>query len=238
MTDMMETTEPRCDGFNSAAAITRSLLGWGVVAGVFYLITGVTLGLTRPGFDFGRHDLSLLMLGDYGWLQVVNLILSGLMTIAAAIGVWRATRGSRGATAAGVLIGIFGGCLVASAIFPPDPTAGFPAGSTADKASLSGLLHLAFGAIGYLSLAAAAFVIAGWLARRTENRRARYSRAGGVVVVLGFVAGAAFSAGTLGVVFLWIAVVAGWGWLAATSVYLYRTVPHPVTAAGRVKESS
>ncbi|TDK85268.1 DUF998 domain-containing protein [Mycolicibacterium mucogenicum] len=227
----METTEPRCDGFNSAAAITRSLLGWGVVAGVFYLITGVILGLTRTGFDFGRHALSLLMLGDYGWLQVVNLILTGLMTIAAAIGIWRATDSSRGARAGAVLIGIFGGCLVASAIFAPDPVAGFPPGSTAGAASLSGLLHLAFGAIGFLSLAAAAFAMAGWLARRGEKRRAGYSRSAGAVVGLGFVAGATFSAGTLGVVFLWIAVVAGWGWLAAVSVYVYRTVPHPGTAA-------
>ena len=224
---MNETAARGGDGFDGAAAITRSLLGWGVVAGIFYLVIGVALGLTRPGFDFGRHALSHLMLGDFGWAQTVNLILSGLMTLAAAIGAGRAMRGSRGATAASVLVGVFGVCLVASAIFPPDPLAGFPEGATANEASLSGLLHMVFGAIGFLSLAAAAFVVAGWLARHGATRRALYSRVSGIVVALGFVAGAAFSAGTLGVVFLWVAVVAGWAWLAVTSLNLYRAVPHP-----------
>ena len=49
----------------------RSLLGYGVVAGLFYLIAGITIGLTRDGFDFGRHPLSLLMLGDdVGMIEV------------------------------------------------------------------------------------------------------------------------------------------------------------------------
>ncbi|HKN55833.1 MAG TPA: DUF998 domain-containing protein [Amycolatopsis sp.] len=224
---MNETAARRGDCVDGAAAITRSLLGWGVAAGIFYLVTGITLGLTRTGFDFGRHSLSQLMLGDFGWAQAVNLILSGLMTLAAAVGAGRAMRGSRGATAASVLLGVYGVCLVASAIFPPDPMAGSPEGATANEVSLSGLLHMVFGAIGFLSLAGAAFVVAGWFARRGQPRQALYSRVSGIVVALGFLAGAAFSAGTLGVVLLWIAVVAGWAWLAVTSLRLYRTVPHP-----------
>lgn len=224
---MNESAAGRGCEFDRAAAVTRSLLGWGVVAGVFYLVTGIALGATRDGFDFGRHALSLLMLGDLGWAQAVNLILSGLMTLAAALGARRAMRGSRGATAASALIGIFGVCLVASAIFPPDPMAGFPAGSTSNEISVGGLLHMAFGGIGFLCLAAAALVTAGWFARRGEGRRALYSRGSGIVVAIGFVAGAAFSAGTLGVVFLWVAVVTGWAWLAMTSLALYGTVPHP-----------
>lgn len=223
---MNETTERQGGGFDKAAAITRSLLGWGVVAGIFYLVTGIALGLTRTGFDFGQHALSQLMLGDFGWAQAANLALSGLMTLAAALGAGRAMRGSRGATAASVLIAVYGASLVAGAIFPPDPMKGFPEGAATDEATLSGLLHLTFGAIGFLSLAAAAFVVAGWSARRGDGRPL-YSRASAVVVILGFIAGAAFSAGTLGVVFLWVAVVAGWAWLAVTSLDLYRTVPHP-----------
>jgi len=224
---MNEMTADRRDGFDGAAAVTRSLLGWGVVAGIFYLVVGITLGLTTTGFDFSRHALSHLMLGELGWVQTTNLILSGLMTLAAALGTARAMRGSGGATTASLLVGIFGGCLVASGIFPPDPVAGFPPGSTSNEVSLGGLLHLAFGAIGFLSLAAAAFVVAAWFARRGESGRAFHSRVGGVVVALGFLGGAAFSPGTLGVVFLWVAVLASWAWLAVTSLALYRTVPHP-----------
>lgn len=220
---MNETTRRR-GGFDGAA-VTRSLLGWGVVAGIFYLITGITLGLTRDGFDFGKHALSHLMLGDFGWAQTANLILSGLMTVAAAAGARRAMRDSRGAT--GLLVGAYGLCLVASAIFPPDPMAGFPEGATSNEPSVSGLAHLTFGAIGFLTLSAAAFVAAGWFARRGQSGLARYSRTSGIVVAVGFVAGAAFSAGTFGVVCLWVTVVTGWAWLAVASLGLYRTVPIP-----------
>lgn len=112
-------------GFDGAAAVTRSLLGWGVVAGVWYLVVGILQAVTRDGFDVARHPLSLLMLGDSGWIQVANLILTGLMVIAAAFGFSRAMRGSRVAGWSAGLIGGYGLCLVASGIFPPDPMAGF-----------------------------------------------------------------------------------------------------------------
>jgi hypothetical protein len=224
---MNDRSSGRGGGFDGAAAVTRSLLGWGVVAGGFYLAVGITLGLTRTGFDFARHALSQLMLGHLGWAQMANLILSGLMTLAAAAGFRRAMRGSRGATAASLLVGAYGVCLVAAGIFPPDPMAGFPPGSSSGAVSLSGVLHLAFGAVGFLSLVGATFVVAGWAARRGDAGFARYSRISGIVVVLGFAGGAALATSTSGVVGLWIAVVAGWMWLAVASVVLYRTVPHP-----------
>ncbi|MGH8791729.1 MAG: DUF998 domain-containing protein [Stackebrandtia sp.] len=220
---MDQTAAGRGDGFDGAAAVTRSLLGWGAVAGIFYLVLGVTLGLTRPGFDFGRHALSHLMLGDFGWAQAANLILTGLMTLAAAVGIGRAMRGSRGATAARLLVGVFGVGLVVGGIFPPDPVVGFPPGSTSNQASLGGALHMASSAVGLVCLTAAMFTVAGWLARRGESRRALYSRGSGVVVALGFLGGAAFSP----VAGIWIAVVVAWTWLAVTSLGLYRTVPHP-----------
>lgn len=46
MTDIEATT-----GFDRGAAVTRSMLGWGVVAGPFYIVFGLILALTRPGFD-------------------------------------------------------------------------------------------------------------------------------------------------------------------------------------------
>ncbi|WP_433507282.1 DUF998 domain-containing protein [Pseudonocardia halophobica] len=63
-----------------AAATTRSLLGWGVVAGPFYLVVGLAQALTRAGFDLTRHPLTALLLGDLGWLQLLNFLLTGLMT--------------------------------------------------------------------------------------------------------------------------------------------------------------
>jgi hypothetical protein len=209
------------EGFDTAAAVTRSLLGWGVVVGPFYLVLGITLALTRPGFDLATHPLSLLMLGDYGWIQTTNLILSGLMTLAAALGFVRAQRGTRAARWSGALVGAYGLCLVASGIFPPDPMAGFPAGAP-QTATVSGILHFAFGAFGFLAFAASAVVMGGWFAGRGDRGAAWYSRISGAVVIVGFFGGAVVGTGAL-----WLAVVVGWAWLLVASVRTYRTVPPP-----------
>lgn len=83
-------------GPDRSAAVTRSLPGWGVVAGPFYVVFGVVLAVTRPGFDLARHALLLLTLGDLGWLQRGNLALTGLMVLSAAAGIIRAIRNGRG----------------------------------------------------------------------------------------------------------------------------------------------
>lgn len=207
------------EGFDAGAAVTRSLLGWGVVAGPFYLVFGLVLALTRTGFDLARHPLSALLLGPGGWLQAVNLVLTGIMVAAAAVGFARAPWGRAGRTA-GRLLGGYALCLVLSAVFPPDPVNGFPPGAAA-QTSTSGILHLAFGAVGFLALAASALVVA------AASPGAAFSRVAGSVVVLGFVGGAALSPGGAGIALLWIAVVVGWVWVAVASVQAYRVVPHP-----------
>jgi len=134
---------------------------------------------------------------------------------------------------------VFAAGLVGSGAFAPDPMAGFPPGEQGDGATTSGLLHLAFGAVQFVALAAACVV----LGRRDApgapggGRHARFSTVCGVVVLVGFVGGAALSQASVGVLLLWAAVLASFGWLAVTSVVQYRAVPHPdlhrrVPAAG------
>lgn len=212
------------EGVDMGAATTRSLLGWGVVAGPIYLVFGLVLAVTRPGFDVAVHPLSALLLGESGWLQLLNLVLSGVMTGAAAVGLARALQGRRVRAAAG-LVGVYALCLVLSAVFPPDPMRGFPPGAP-EQASSSGVLHLAFGGIGFLALGSAALVVASAFA----GVAAVASRVAGIVVIAGFLGGAALSSGGAGIALLWLAVVAGWAWLACACVVLYRNVPHPVLA--------
>jgi hypothetical protein len=215
------------DGFDRGAAVTRSLLGYGVIVGAFYLIFGLTLALTREGFDLTEHALSLLTLGDYGWLQTMNLLLSGIMVVVAAVGFRRALGDSGAGTKVAYLIGVYGACLIASAIFGPDPANDFPTPTASTDPTMSGILHLAFGAIGFLGLAAAAVIFARWLAERGDPGPAGRSRLAAGATGVTFLAGAALSAGPVGVLFLWIAVVTGWAWLAWASLRTYRTVPHP-----------
>lgn len=210
------------DGVDMAAATTRALLGWGVVAGPFYLVFGLVQALTRSGFDLARHPLSALLLGDLGWLQLLNFLLTGLMTGAAAVGFARALPGRTGRPA-GALLGLYALCLVLSGLFPPDPLRGYPPGAP-ESVSSSGVVHLVCGGIGFLALGAAALVVA------RELSTPSWSRVAGVVVIAGFLGGAALSGGGSGVALLWVAVLAGWAWLTAASAAVYRTVPHPVVA--------
>ncbi|WP_092967336.1 DUF998 domain-containing protein [Agromyces sp. CF514] len=224
MSTTAESTRPT---FDRGRAVTKSLLGWGVVAGPFYLVVGATQALLVPGFDLSQHALSLLLLGPLGWIQAANLVLSGLMVLAAAVGFARLLPAPRGTWAA-VLLGVYGVSLFAAALFPPDPMHGFPVGSAdATAASTSGLLHLVAGAVGFLSLAVAAVVVGGWFRREDRPGLAAASWIAAAVVVLGFVGGGALSTTSAGVGLLWLAVVAGWAWLAVASLAAYRMAPRP-----------
>jgi Protein of unknown function (DUF998) len=209
------------------AAVTRSLLGWGVVAGPFYVVTALVLAVTRPGFHLSHHAISLLTLGSLGWLQRANFVLSGLMVALAAAGILRAIRNGRG-LAMGSLVAVDGLMLALAAVFAPDPMKGFPPGSSGGTASLGGILHLLVGALGFVAIAAAAFTDAAWSRDLGEGRAARSSTALGVLVIVGFIGGAALSTTTIGVALLWVAVLADWAWLAFACGRIYRWSPHPL----------
>jgi hypothetical membrane protein len=106
--------------------VTRGLLVCGVASGPLFVGVSLIQALTRPGFDLTRHPISLLSLGDLGWIQIANFVLSGLLAIAYAVGMRRVLHQGRGGTWGPLLIGAYGAGLIAAGIFPPDPGFGFP----------------------------------------------------------------------------------------------------------------
>jgi len=149
-----------------AARVTRSLLGYGVLAGAWYLVVSLTQALTRDGFDLSKHAWSLLSNGDLGWIQITNFIVTGLMTVAAAVGLRRALHPGRGHTWAPALLGVYGVSLIAAGTFRADPAQGFPVGTPeTTTVSWHGMLHFVAGGIGFLCLIAACFVLAGRLSQ-------------------------------------------------------------------------
>lgn len=203
------------------------MLGWGVVAGPFYLVVGVVLAATRPGFDFTQHALSLLELGEHGWMQRANLVVTALMVAVAAAGILRTVRKGRG-LAMGSLVGVYAASLAAAAVFVPDAVAGFPPGEAGGEATTSGILHLAAGAIGFVALGAAAIAYARWARSVGDRSRSLVGLLLGFDVIVAFVAGAALAQNAIGVALIWLAMLAGFAWLALASAHLYAVVPHPV----------
>jgi len=228
-------TAPRINepGFDRGAAVTRSLLGYGVLVGPFYLAVGLIQALLRDGFVLARHPLSVLANGPGGWVQTANFVVSGLMVVAAAVG-FRGVLGSKSLAASG-LLGAFGASMIVAAVFRADPMDGFPVGTpVGPPASISttGLVHFVAGAFGFLSLALSCFFAARAMSRRKATMMARLSLLSGLAIVLGFFGGfliPALAGGTLGI---WFAVVVGWTWLAVLSRHLYRAAPDPNCAPG------
>ena len=140
---------------------TRRLLACGLIAGPLFIALVLVQALTRPGFDLTRHPLSMLSLGDVGWIQVISFVATGLLAIAYSIGVRRALHPGRAATWGPLLIGGWGLGLVAAGVFAPDPAFGFPPGAPAgvpENPSLQGTIHQLAFFVSTLSITAACFV--------------------------------------------------------------------------------
>lgn len=206
--------------------ITRSLLGWGAVAGPFYVATSVVQGLTRDGFDFTRHQWSLLENGGLGWIQVTNFALTGLMLVAFAVGLHRALAGGRGARWAPRLAAVFGLSLVAASIFRADPALGFPVGTPDGPGMVTthGILHFAAAGVGFTAIAAACFVLARRLKSDGERGLAIFSRATGIAFLGGFLCVASGAGNVAANLLFTAAVVLVFAWIAVVAVHRYRSL--------------
>ena len=208
------------------ANVTRSLLGYLALAGPFYVVVSLAQALARSGFSLTRDEWSLLALGHFGWIQVVNLVMTGAMTIAGAIGVRRALGRSAdaGLWAPRLLVG-YGIALISAGIFRADPADGFPPGApggASSQISWHATLHILSGSVGFGCLIALCFVFARRYARLGRRGAAIASRLVGAVFTIAFAGiatGATSAAINLGFT---AAVVASYAWLTAVAVDLYR----------------
>lgn len=210
-----------CDPVTSA---TKTLLAYGVIAGPIYLSVSLAQALTRDGFDVSRHAWSLLANGSLGWIQIANLILTGAMTVAAAVGLRRALAGGRGGTWAPRLLAGYGLGTAGAGVFRADPAGGFPPGTPVEATAVSwhGMLHFTLAGIGFGCLVAAAVVLA--LRFAAEGRRgwAAFSWVAGTGFLVAFVGLAAGGGSPVTVLGFIAAMVLVWAWLSAVSVSLYR----------------
>ena len=202
---------------------TRALLLAGAVAGPLYLVVGLIEAFTRPGFDIRRHDLSLLANGDLGWIHMTDLIVSGLLVVAGAVGMSRALASGLGRLWGPLLVGVYGIGLIGAGFFVADPALGFPPGTPADAHNITwhGLMHFASGGVGFLSLIAGCFVFARRFAASRERGWAGYSIVTGVVFFLAFAGIAAGSGNGWTILGFWIGVVLAFSWITAMALRLF-----------------
>jgi len=203
--------------------VTKSLLGYGVIAGPFYVLAVAGQMVTRKGFDPTRHAASQLANGDLGWIQIATFLVTGAMTIAAAVGVRRAIGPGRLSAWASGLLGAYGAGLVAAGALRADPSDGFPPGTPPGMGEVSwhGLAHFAVAGVGFACLVAACFVLGAWFARKGLASWTWFSRVTGVVFAGSLMALSSGSGGATTILVFTAAVVLVWAWLTAVSVKLY-----------------
>ncbi|WP_432933912.1 DUF998 domain-containing protein [Microbispora sp. CA-135349] len=199
-------------------SLTRSLLGYGVIAGPVYAGVSLTEALTRDGFDLTRHAWSLLANGDLGWIHITNLVLAGAMTIAFAVGLRRA----HGRGWAPRLLAVYGLSLLAAGAFRADPVQGFPRGVPGGEVTWHGVAHLASGGVGFTCLVAACFVLARRFARRGRAAWAWSSRMTGALFAAGFLSMVSAAGVAWSNLAFTAAVVLGWAWISALAAHAYR----------------
>ena len=227
-TQTLATASPRQKPC-AAERVTKSLLGYGVLAGVVFEAAILVQALTRRGFRIAHDDASLLANGPLGWLQIVTFLLAGAMTVAFAVGARRALAGQAGGKWGPRLIGLYGAGLMAAGLLRADPADGFGPGAPAGKAahvSWHGDGHLIAASIGFIALIAACFVIARYFSRAGRRGMASYSRITGAVFLAGFAGVTTGSSSSAIVLPFYAAVLAAFTWLAIVAVTLYRHTTH------------
>src|SRR5688572_27034147 len=141
--------------------LIKLMLTGGILAGPIYILLGLAQILTREGFDITRHPLSMMSLGDLGWIQITNFILTGSLVLLAAIALRRLAKAEKRLRRGAFLIGLYGLCVILGGIFRTDPSLGFPPGTPdayPETFSSHAFVHFIAGQIAFLSLIVASFV--------------------------------------------------------------------------------
>ncbi|WP_143019179.1 DUF998 domain-containing protein [Arthrobacter sp. ov407] len=166
------------------AAAVRRRVGLAAVAGmvgsVLFVSVFTVYGWLCPGYSPTRMFVSELSLGPYGWVQMLNFVLTGALVLVFGRGL--AAHFSTGAAsrAGPVLVQCMGVSLMVSGVFATDPSAMF------DQASAHGLVHGIFGALFFTLAPVSCFVFyRRFRSDRAWRPMAGWTLAAGVVLTLG-----------------------------------------------------
>lgn len=217
-------TAPSVDGRRVAHAtdpMTRTLVTAGAVAGPLFVVVALVQVFTREGFDLTRHPLSLLSLGDLGWVQITNFIVAGVLMLAFAVGTRRSLGAGPARRWAPILFAVYGIGLVLGGAFTADPALGFPLGTPdgyPTEWTFHGTVHAFAPPLAFLALVAVTFVVARRLTWEGHRGYAVWSRVIGItclVLCMPFGPGAS--------VRLFVGVALGFAWITAYAISLLRT---------------
>ena len=168
---------------------TRALLICGAIAGPLFSLVWFITGLARTDYDPIRHPVSSLAIGPFGWTQVANFLITGLLTLALAYGLRDALQSRGGSKWTVIWITAIGIGFLGAGLFVTDPVNGYPSGTPAllMQPTVLGRLHRLFSALVFFGLPGAGFTAARLFARNGEHTWATYSRFSATAFLVMFV---------------------------------------------------
>ncbi len=200
----------------------RLLLAGGVIGPLLNIVVIFVLGATRPGYNAWQMPDSSLELGEGGWLQIANYIVTGALLLGFAIGFRRVLRTGRGSTWEPILLGLYGLTFIGAGIFVNDPVLGYPPGASSTP-TVPGTLHNLFGQLQFISLIPTCFVLARRAAIPERRGWAWYSVATGLLVAatdVAFVLTFELLDGWQAGLIERIGIIAGCSWIAVLAIQL------------------
>ena len=219
-------TSPVVRNTRKTLSLTRILLLCGAIAGPFFLLLVLIQDYTVPDFNPRIHLLSQLALGEWGWVQIANFVLAGVLNMLYATGLWRRLHPGRAGTWGPLLIGAYGLGLVVVGVFRTDPAHGFPPGVVAPtQPSWHGAIHALGGLFVFVALAAALLVFTRFFLERKERGWAFYCLASAILILAIFFWG--FTAAALTVRTLRLATLIGWMAASVIAIKLFADVETP-----------
>lgn len=138
----------------------------GIIALPFYITLSLLMAFTREGFDWIIHPASFLSLGSFGWTQILNFVLTGLLLITCGVGIRKSYKSGVGSTWLTPLFVIMGIGMIMGGVFPADPALGFPPGAPEgmpERMSWHAAIHGFAPIISSLAHAGILLILARWL---------------------------------------------------------------------------
>ncbi len=205
---------------------TKTLLLFGPLGSALFIIIFLIEGATREGYSTFRFPISSLSIGELGWIQITNFIISGSLIFLFAFGLRNGLLPSKDSKWIPRLIGAAGLGLIGAGIFTSDPVFGYP--MTAPLAiaqfTIHGHLHDFFSIFVFVCLPISCFKYQKRFTILNEQRWSLYSLLTAITMLITFVlAGIGFKQ-IIGLVeyagvFQRLTIIIGFTWISAIAIY-------------------